>query len=833
MSNRFVMHSLAGIMTGVLVIGLAACTRATRPALVHNGQPRAAIVVAAEQPRMVSLAAMELQHYLEKISGARLPVVTEPSTNYPCSIYVGQSPYTDQLGVNAEGLKYGAYRMVSVPNGLVLLGSDFDFVPPEPWPAKRGDVPQMEAQWDAVVGTNTATAWVYPFRSGFKSWWNPGGFTQQITNRYGADVTNWWDPGTGFSAGIWLQDEGGSLNAVYAFLNTLGARWYMPGELGEVIPILSTITLPDLNETVKPDFDMRAYFWYNYAAFPFEDMIWARRMGANSGYETLGNIGHAHGLHFVHSRKEMQEAHPEYYALRNGERVTDYRGMGHVCFASEGLFRETVNFARFMFDRYNAPHFSLWPVDGFHHCQCDVCREIPSSDLVWGFVDRVARELYKTHPDRMISCGAYTPYIQPPKTVEKFTPNVAVFIANAGRPLMDDPERWKAYWKRVEGWQSKVAPGNILRVENNRYGLARQFPIIHPRNMVKDLQALKGISRGENSEESQSQARWHSPGLDHLTLYVQSRFFWDADQDLDTLLGEYYTLFYGPVALEMRAALEFAETHYSRTDTSRNGGRCDPQNVPTADRVRLGELLQAARAKAGDTIYGQRIQVIIDELPPLDDLRAKLAEEQQAGNPRADAPVVTARPLNSSTEAERHHINKNMKTSQPADQDAAFSVAWDQRALVFDIVCQETNMAGLCVADNVWEGDSVLILLESPSHSYYQIEINPDGKVFDADRSGGGLVVTRWASMTDVKTERGADSWRVTARIPIAIVGQEGAEGDPMNYVVAPELSSGAPWYFNIGRRRVRNGEKTEYIFNPTRKYTFQVPDKFARLNIE
>ena len=129
----------------------------------------------------------------------------------------------------------------------------------------------------------------------------------------------------------------------------------------------------------------------------------------------------------------------------------------------------------------------------------------------------------------------------------------------------------------------------------------------------------------------------------------------------------------------------------------------------------------------------------------------------------------------------------------------------------------------------------MVILLEPPGHSYYDIEINPAGKVFDADRAGGGQVTARWESMTEVKVERGKDYWRVEARIPIAVVGREGAEMDPFNYVVGPELGAGSQWRFNIGRRRPRGGKRTasEYVFSPTRKYTFHAPAKFARLIME
>lgn len=34
---------------------------------------------------------------------------------------------------------------------------------------------------------------------------------------------------------------------------------------------------------------------------------------------------------------------------------------------------------------------------------------------------------------------------------------------------MLDPEHWAGYMERIKMWRDKLAPGNILRLENNRY----------------------------------------------------------------------------------------------------------------------------------------------------------------------------------------------------------------------------------------------------------------------------------------------------------------------------------------------------------------------------
>lgn len=202
-----------------------------------------------------------------------------------------------------------------------------------------------------------------------------------------------WDRGTG---------EGGGLNAVYGFLHDLGVRWYMPGELGEVVPARTTIALPSADRTVHPDYRVRYWMGSNHGVTPWDDLIWERRIGMNAFHETLGVGMLAHGMRNVHGSEAMQQAHPEYYALYGNVRDTGFRGTGHACFASEGLLRETVAYARAVFDRFNEPSLQLSPQDGLRQCQCEQCRGLSPSDYVFGFLDRVAREVYQTHPDRII-----------------------------------------------------------------------------------------------------------------------------------------------------------------------------------------------------------------------------------------------------------------------------------------------------------------------------------------------------------------------------------------------------------------------------------------------
>lgn len=320
----------------LVVASLSVSAACAQTAIVENGTARADIVIAENPTRGAKLAAAELQYYLEKISGAKVPVVSQPGNAYPAHIYVGASEYTNRMKVTDEGLQYDAFKMVSGDNWLALVGRDVEFGNPAPFGRNNG--------------------------------------------RY-----------EGFSLS---EDDGrGSLNAVYEFLRGLGCRWYFPGEIGEIVPTMKTIALPDVNKTVRPDFALRQVYQY-YNMFgntqSDEEILWQLRMGFNSGQEVLGST-RGHGIIEVYRSDEVSRNNPEWFAIWGGKRNIG----GAPCLSSEGLFNANVAHVRAMFDK-GEPMYSVSPSDGYGSlCQCELCKgkDTPErgwngvlSDYVWGYV---------------------------------------------------------------------------------------------------------------------------------------------------------------------------------------------------------------------------------------------------------------------------------------------------------------------------------------------------------------------------------------------------------------------------------------------------------------
>jgi hypothetical protein len=351
------------------------------------------------------------------------------------------------------------------------------------------------------------------------------------------------------------------------------------------------------------------------------------------------------------------------------------------------------------------------------------------------------------------------------------------------------------------------------------------YPVIHPRAVARDLKALQGISLGDTGEQSQVGGKWRAPALEHLTLYVQSRFLWDADQDIEKVLDEYCTLFYGPAARLMKEAVTFAEQNLAYQDHSRSRGRGDPSNVSLAVSLRLRELLETARQSAGDTLYGRRIQAILAELQPQEGLIAKHREQDEAlAKARAQAPVAIGVAGPDLRPAIVYALKDNL-TRRASPVATTFRVGWDRSAIVFDIVCHEPEMKKLKVSREVSSGDNVVVTLATPLHSYYHLEINPDGLLAEGNPG------PHWKSLADVTTERGSDSWRVQLRIPV--VGPAEAAADPRHRVAGSRPTAQEPWYFNVGRQRVLDLKQPELqTFSPTGA-GWHVLEKFGKLQVD
>ena len=388
------------------------------------------------------------------------------------------------------------------------------------------------------------------------------------------------------------------------FLHRLGARWYWPGDLGEVLPVMKSIQLPKIDETVRPDFPQRR-FSYHGGVHGRDNSMWFMRLGVRDPY----GIQDAHGLDTMTNRKEVFAAHPDWFGMYGGKRRFEIKENNQLCYSNEELFQETVRFVRAQFDHYNMSMVSVMPPDGYTAiCQCPLCvgKDSPerekaglASDYVWGFVNRVAKEVGKTHPDRKVLNCAYGIYSLPPLKIEKLEPNVVVSIVGARLPRNNKPQQQEEYRKLRESWAAKTN-NPIINFENYPFiDRGWYLPAFTPHVMGESVNATKGISQGEDISLTVRQDPDTSGiGFNHFQIYFTARMYWGGkNADVDAMFSEYCRLFYGPAELEMRAFFEYCEGNWQEMEK-------DKAKADTAL-----DLFAKAKSKADATsIYGKRCE---------------------------------------------------------------------------------------------------------------------------------------------------------------------------------------------------------------------------------
>jgi len=788
--------------------------------LVENGQPRAEIILGGQPTRMQRVAADEFRTQIEKISGARLPIVTQP-TGKAVKVFIGSSAHNP---VTADGLRHGAYRLVTGADWMALIGDDSEFTPHEPFARSHGDIPRAQAEWEKILGApyGMPNAGLYKHRLRL-----PGDSGQPDGAASAPDKP----------LEIWGLDERGSFNAVCGFLHKLGARWYLPGELGEVLPVLKTIPLPQLDETVQPDFPLRQ-FNFRFSTSGPETSRWVMRLGIRNDE----GLQIAHGLATMTNRDAVFAAHPEWFALYGGKHdYTPGSSKCQLCYSNEELFRETVRYARAQLDTYQFQCVSIMPPDGYTAiCQCEQCRGKDSperhergllSDHVWDFVNRVAQEVGKTHPQAKILNCAYGAYTLPPLKIDKLEPNVLVCIVGGRRPINKAgskaegeaaPEALRAAW-------IKKTDNPILVFENYPFtDRGWYLPSFAPHALGATVNATKGISQGEDIWLTVRQDFDQVDiGFNHFLVYFTARMQWGGkDADVDAMFREYCRLFYGPAEQQMHAFFTYCEAHWADMDEDKS----------QADRAL--ELFAQAQARVDPASgYGRRIALIDDFLKGLRMKSLQLGQKRgplpvvrlvgEASGIVVDGKLDDAYWVNCPTAAAGRL--RELQTGRLPTFGTRFQAGWQGHSVCFAIRCDERpgetphDTATRNDDQAIWHGDAIEIEIATETHSYYQIAVSPHGRVVDLDRGAPRGQWFGWDSQAEVATRVADDHWTVEIRLPVT---QD--ENDPLHQIIGRRPTQSLPWHLNICRQRIRPEGQEHSALSPTGTAGFHEPLKFA-----
>ncbi|HDM76632.1 MAG TPA: DUF4838 domain-containing protein [Deltaproteobacteria bacterium] len=234
-------------------------------------------------------------------------------------------------------------------------------------------------------------------------------------------------------------------------------------------------------------------------------------------------------------RKEDYFAeHPDWYALRDGKRVAH-----QLCLSNPEVIKVMIEkVLDFIKRNPEVDIIGLYADDGQQYCQCDNCRALGSlTDQYVHFVNQVARAVYEKYPQKRISLLAYGEVITPP-TREHLFKNLVLSIAGGDAAI-------------IKGWQEKGAK-DIYKYEYT-LGLGTYADMSFPHDWHRSTAATLREYKRMGLIGAVPQSELGNFYTYALNYYVFARFSWNTEQDIDEVLDDYFKRFYGAAAEAMKA----------------------------------------------------------------------------------------------------------------------------------------------------------------------------------------------------------------------------------------------------------------------------------------
>jgi len=429
------------------------------------------------------------------------------------------------------------------------------------------------------------------------------------------------DSAAGLSrVGYRLRTEGGDLviegstaagvvNGIYGLLQDhLGARWYIPGPLGEYIPRRATIELGNLDERREPAIPNVTRLAI-YPPDPQEGRAWGRR-NRLAGFQ---DYSHGHNWNYL-IPQSAREAHPEWFALIGGERREQ------LCTTHPEVIRIAIERTLGYFAEHpEAKTFSLSPSDSDSFCQCERCRALDRklgvdplapggqvTDRLLFFFNQIAAEVAKQYPDRLLCFYAYLSHTDPPRVVKPL-PNLMPIICHTpwefchAHPITADCEPAVRFRRDVLGWRELCEHVGVYDYYGH-FSIFGQWPIVH--SLRHDIPFLAGA--GIEVLNSETHGNWWTQPLN---MFVAATLPWDLDADVDALVRGFCSDLFGPAADPVYDYLDLYEREMAGIPLDAYRSDTDWRTWPSPDLMEQGRaLLDRAAALAQTAEQKERVR---------------------------------------------------------------------------------------------------------------------------------------------------------------------------------------------------------------------------------
>ena len=746
--------------------------------LVRDGKPCSEIVIAEHAGDGVRLAARDLQTYLQKISGAKLPIVVPGNAKAKNLICVGESRCTRQAGYKMPVFSGSGYDIWAKGNLVVLSGPEkvhkknFFFHEKSLHPQNRLKILSSE----------------FPFS----------------------------------------EDDCGPHHAVSAFLEFLGVRFYAPYENGTVVPRRKTISIPDFRETKEAAFSRRVYSYGVDPQLDPEGAMWFKRLKCGSSLDSIGVLPLAAVL--LHKNPPA-----DWTALdKQGKPVPTLEGCIFPRLNHPGFRQECVRSIRQILDA-NPEMKQLLLVLPISRGRGDAQElaalekkttfPIPPAhvDLMADFFLFLAGEVGKTHPDRRLLCQGFGGNTLPSaKYRESMPENLQVHPHSYSSLFYANRKKREGYLKQI-GRLASLSSGKMQQQEWWNEFSSPDTPrqgawFMHGLQAVRrEQRALVSGFRMEAAADS-ARKRLAEVPLTHLMYYVNSKLMWDPGLNLEELLNEYYRLWFGPAAADMKSFFQYAESVVSRPGTRSimvQKGRLTPEDVSVGF-----ELLARAKARTvPGTLFFHRIEALEQAFAPLKTIFQKRIPQGK---------VLTGKILPFDVKSDGSFSKYSNWTVIPGSRqecrtEFALAVTENRGRMLVAFRCWEPEMKRLKMASRnqddpaLFRDDHIRIDFHTQNRTGFTVAVNPAGNLLDWSTDPEYVCRQGCASgwnpeYSSVSVKRCPDRWEGEVVIDIPSAGK------------APDF--GDAWGFNFTRVRTCGGKPEVSALVPDAE---KQPEKLCR----
>ncbi len=405
----------------------------------------------------------------------------------------------------------------------------------------------------------------------------------------------------------------GTRNGVCAFLEKfVNVRWLMPTDVGDDVPEMRTITVPDTDMTDAPFFlNRRVPYTQQNETQVIE--WWARQKLGWSLY-----LSHGHNFRRT-IPAEYYDEHPDWFPMFNGKRVPP-TGRYKLCLSNQGLIEAFGQRAIAYFDENpNATSYSLSPSDSAGWCQCPECQAMYETDpegnlsvtpAVLNFYNGVAKVVAQKYPEKVLAGYVYASYVYPPQEPIKLQPNVFLVWAPSFdygytlfRPELQ--ETWESLAQQWTQVTDKIAYYDLPTSLTSDTGAPSPpgveiLQFLYPR--LKQYQ-MKGVY-------VYGQSAW---GTGAPTNYLLAKLAWDPDADVQALLDEFMQRCYHEGADDIGQLYALLDSEVKRHFLANADARyvLTPkimEDVYARNFAEMERLYRAAEAKVTDADAKQRLE---------------------------------------------------------------------------------------------------------------------------------------------------------------------------------------------------------------------------------